>query len=298
MGSFRRFRTRTAGFTLIEVVVVMLIFAVVIAMASVITRGIVAAQKRSLTATRVAGLETAFAQFVMQQKRLPCPANGTLASSNNSAGVEMRAAGACTVNQQDGVVPWRTLGIAETDATDAWDRRLTYRVGPSLAADNGMDMSQCDPAGTGAATGAAFLCQAGCVSTNLAACTSPANFLTANNTAGSGKGLPVRDIAGNVTMQPNPAAGVPHTGAAYVVISHGESGGGGYLNTGILATSTVGDGTEEQKNYASLPYTAGVTYYVDNALVETADTTHFDDVVLRPSVLAVINKAALGPRAH
>ena len=99
-------------------------------------------------------------------------------------------------------------------------------------------------------------------------------------------------------MEPNPAVNVPHTGAAYVVISHGESGGGGYLNSGVLAVSSVGDGTEEQKNYASLPYAGVATYYVDNALVETADATHFDDVVLRPSVLAVINKAGLGPRAH
>ena len=292
MGSSYRLRPRTtAGFTLIEVVVVMLIFAVVIAMATVITRGIASAQKRSLTATRVAAIETALAQFVMQQKRLPCPANGTLASSANNAGVEMRAGNACTGNQQDGVVPWRTLGITETDATDGWDRRLTYRVGPSLAQDNGMDMSQCDPAGTGPA-GAGQSCTA-CAGTNLAACTPPSAFLP-------NKGLIVRNspippAAQETLMDP---AGVPHTGAAYVVISHGESGGGGYLNSGTLATSTVGDGTEELKNYASLPHAAGVTFYIDNSLIETAGATHFDDVVLRPSVLAVINKAGLGPRAH
>ena len=96
-------------------------------------------------------------------------------------------------------------------------------------------------------------------------------------------------------MDPN---AVPHTGAAYVVISAGESGGGGYLSSGTLASSTVGDGTEEMKNYASLPYTTAVTYYVDSALTETADATHFDDWVSRPSVLAVITKAGLGPRAH
>ena len=287
--SSRPTAARRSGFTLIEVVVVMLIFAVVVAMASVITRGIVGAQKRSLSATRVAGIETALIQFVQQQKRLPCPANGTLASSAATAGLEVRAGGACTGNQQDGVVPWRSLGLTETDATDAWDRRLTYRVGPALVADNAMDMSQCDPAGAALAAGG--LCAGGCTSANVAACTSPNNFL-------QGKGLQVRDIAGNVTMEPNPAALTPHTGAAYVVISHGESGGGGYLNTGTLATSTVGDGTEEMKNYASLPYTVAVTYYVDNALIEIADATHFDDLVLRPSLLAVINKAGLGPRSH
>lgn len=287
---------RRSGFTLIEVVVVMLIFAVVIAMASVITRGIVGAQKRSLSATRVAGIETALIQFVQQQKRLPCPANGTLASSANNAGLEMRDGGGnCTGNQQDGVVPWRSLGLTETDATDAWDRRLTYRVGPSLANNNGMDMSWCDPAGgkAPAVPGVGEACAAGCTSANLVLCTPPSSFLP-------GKGLQVRDVpiapaAQQILMDP---AAVPHTGAAYVVISHGESGGGGYLNTGTLATSTVGDGTEELKNYASLPYTVAVTYYVDNALIEMADATHFDDLVLRPSLLSVINKAGLGPRSH
>ena len=287
MGPLHRSSRRRAGFTLIEVVVVMLIFAVVIAMATVITRGIMSAQKRSLTATRITGIETALAQFAMQQKRLPCPADGTLASAANNAGVEMRAAGACTGNQQGGVVPWRTLGLTETDATDAWERRLTYRVGPTLAADNGMDMAWCDPAGTGPLTGGG-VCNPACTSTTLTVCTPPIAYLM-------NKGLEVRDTAGNVTM--NPAAN-PHTGAAYVVISHGESGGGGYLNSGVLGSSTVGDGTEELKNYASLPYAGVATYYLDNALVETADNTHFDDVVLRPSVLAVINKAGLGPRAH
>ena len=110
-----------------------------------------------------------------------------------------------------------------------------------------------------------------------------------------GKGLPVHDVADNVIMDIN---AVPHTGAAYIVISPGESGGGGYLRSGNLGVSSVGDGTQELKNYASQPYTAGVTYYVDNSLIEIADPTHFDDVVSRPSVMSLASKAGLGPRAH
>jgi prepilin-type N-terminal cleavage/methylation domain-containing protein len=280
----------TRGFTLIEVVVVLLIFAVVITMAAAITRGIAAAQKRSLTATRMSGVDAALAQFVTQQRRLPCPADGTLASSANNAGVEMRAAGNCTANQQNGVVPWRTLGLTETDATDAWDRRLTYRVGASLAQDGGMDMSGCDPAGSELplAPAAGRACTAGCTSTTLTTCTPPSAFLP-------GKGLQIQNVAAAVVMDPNAS---PHTGAAYVVVSAGESGGGAYLSSGVLGSSSVGDGTEEMKNYASLPYTPAVTYYVDNALTEAADPTHFDDWVSRPSVLSVVSKAGLGPRAH
>ena len=280
--------TRSTGFTLIEIVVVMLIFGIVIAMAAAITRGVVAGQKRTLTITRMATIDAALVQFVSQQRRLPCPADGTKLSSANDAGTEMRTpGGVCTGNQQNGVVPWRALGLSENDATDGWDRRLTYRVGPALAADNGLNMSWCDPAGTEAGAGPSA-CTVGCVNTNLAACTPPAKFLNTN-------GLQVRNIAGTVLM--NPAA-TPHTGAAYIVISAGESGGGGYLNSGQLGTSTVGDGTEEMKNYASLPYAGVATYYVDDSLAETADANHFDDVVLRPTVLSVATKAGLGPRAH
>ncbi|HUP30355.1 MAG TPA: type II secretion system protein, partial [Usitatibacter sp.] len=241
-------RSAARGFTLIEVVMVLLIVSVVIAMAAVMTRGVVGAQKRSLTATRMSGVEVALAQFVVQQKRLPCPADGTLDTAHNNAGIEgaRTATGGCTA-QQDGVVPWRAIALSEAEATDGWDRRLTYRVGPLLGANNGMDMSSCDPAGGANATAVSPFACAACVSTNLPACTLPTNFLT-NNGGANGKGLQVRNIAGVVLMDPNPAGANPHTGAAYVLISPGESGGGGYLSSGILGTSSSTDGTEELKN--------------------------------------------------
>jgi prepilin-type N-terminal cleavage/methylation domain-containing protein len=283
---------RQPGFTLIEVVVVMLIFTIVIAMAAVLTRGISAAQKRSVTATRIAAVDTALILFVQQQKRLPCPADGTVDSAGVNPGLERGGgAAACTANQQNGVVPWRTLGLTETDATDGWDRRLTYRVGPLLALTGGMDMSGCDPAGTEVpiAPAAGRACNVACTAATPTSCTPPSAFLPA-------KGLPVRDNSGvTILMDPN---ATPHTGAAYVMLSAGESGGGAYLRSGTLGTSTVGDGTQELKNYASLPYTPAVTYYVDNAIIDIADPTHFDDVVSRPTVMSVASKAGLGPRAH
>ena len=88
----------------------------------------------------------------------------------------------------------------------------------------------------------------------------------------------------------------PSTGAAYVVISAGSSGGGAYLYSGQLSTSTTTDGTEEAKNYANLALGA---YYVDDSISDGAGAaTHFDDIVSRPALLTVINKAGLGPRAH
>ena len=88
----------------------------------------------------------------------------------------------------------------------------------------------------------------------------------------------------------------PSTGAAYIVISHGESGGGAYLPSGSPSTSTSTDGDEERKNYVTTLVTQ--PYYVDDSLSEVAGANHFDDIVSRPAVLAVITKAGLGPRSH
>ncbi|HYC36517.1 MAG TPA: type II secretion system protein [Usitatibacter sp.] len=283
----RPFRRASRGFTLIEITVVLVIIAIFLAMAAVMFRGVAAAQKRSITGTRMATVDAALVQFVQLNKRLPCPANGTIAWNGVNPGVEVIAAGVCTGNQANGVVPWVTLGLTESDATDGWERRLTYRVDEDLVETGAMDMSWCDPAGTGAAAGATNeLCNTACTNSALGNCTSPVNFLTAG---AGGKGLRVQSITGTALMAP------PNTGAAYVLISHGESGGGGYLNTGVLFTSTTIDGTEEQLNYANLVLRA---YYVDDALTDLAGASHFDDLVSRPSVLALAAKAGLGPRSH
>lgn len=281
---------RTRGFTLVEIAVVLFIVAVLIAMAAAITRGVSAAQKRSLTATKMATVDAALVQFVQQQKRLPCPGDGTLASTNNNVGLEPapNPVTGCTGNQQNGVLPWRALGLSEQDVTDGWDRRFTYRIQATLAASNALDMSWCDPAaqGAGATVAPNNACNPACTSATLAtSCTLPGNFL-------AGKGLQVQTVAGTVLM--NPAA-TPHTGAAYVLISHGETGGGGYLGSGNLGVTTGTDGAEEQKNYANLQLRA---YYVDDTLNETSGATHYDDLVSRPSLLQVITKAGLGPRSH
>ena len=284
---------RARGFTLIEIVVVLFILGVAIAMAVALTNALTASQRLSTTTARMQTVDAAIVQFVMVQKRLPCPADGTLDSTNANAGVETArtAAAGCTTNEASGVVPWRALGLAEGDVTDGWNHRLTYRVQPGLAADSALDMSWCDPAGTGGLAGGVCKDNTGvnpCSSSALGNCTPPSAYL-------QNKGLQVKNVAGTVIMDP---ATLPYTGAAYVVISAGSTGGGAYLSSGQLSTSSTTDGTQEAKNYANAAYVAATSYYVDDSTADVAGATHFDDIVSRPAILTVVNKAGLGPRSH
>jgi prepilin-type N-terminal cleavage/methylation domain-containing protein len=287
-----------AGFTLIEIAVVIVVLAFLLAMIAGIATAMLGQQRREATRQRLSGVETAIALFVSQNLRLPCPANGTLAGTDANAGVEQITPGSpnvCSVggvagSQQHGVVPWRALGISEQDATDGWGNRLTYRVVALFVTAPAMNMTYCDPGGTAAVAGLASpagYCNAACTSATFpGSCTTP-SAVTA------GRGLQVRNLAGTPIMN---EAATPSTGAAYIVISHGENGAGAYNNQGVVQGATGTDsGTEEAKNAADLALQA---YYVDDFASYPAGTGHFDDFVLRPSILAVATKAQLGPRAH
>ena len=84
-------------------------------------------------------------------------------------------------------------------------------------------LTLCDPAGTGPAA-AGNLCTACAAGASMATCTPPGSFL-------AGKGYPVQNVGGTVLM-------TPPSGAAYVLISHGESGGGAYMSAGVVAPTT------------------------------------------------------------
>jgi type II secretory pathway pseudopilin PulG len=86
--------------------------------------------------------EKMLALYVIEHGCLPCPANGTLATSNANAGLATRSTGTtysgtgtagcladgeeCT--QANGVLPWRNLGLREEEVTDGWGSRFRYIV--------------------------------------------------------------------------------------------------------------------------------------------------------------------------
>ena len=315
--------SQATGFTLIEIAVVMVVLSLLLAMIAGIATAMVGQQRREATRQRLAGVETAIAIFVSQNKRMPCPADGQTPGTTAGAGVEARnsGTGACNIdnfnfNHTRGGVPWITRGRAEPDTTDGWGNRLTYRVAPELAIDNAMDLTACDPGGSGSLyynlyTGTPGVCNpttspsppntatTPCSTTNFPDnCTPPATY-TQN------KGLKIRTNSTTVTLTMSPTA-IPSTGAAYVVISHGENGEGAYNNQGVLQSGSTASGAlETSNNWASVAfaYNSSTAIPDTSAIVDDfpsylADSSHFDDFVLRPAILMVAMKAQLGPRAH
>lgn len=301
------------GFSLIEIAIVLIIVGLALGMIFNLTGSMREGQQRTSVRTQLETIDTALANFVAQFKRLPCPANGTIASTAAGAGQETLSAGPPPValppkgtcnpnNQVNGVVPWVTLGLTESDITDPWGGRITYRVDPALAASSPfpqlMDMSNCDPSSVVPASpfpaiGACKTPVPSC--TNTVGCTSPSEFLF-------NKGLDVWDgvngVAGWNARQNNRSVG---TGAAYVLISHGVSGAGAYNNRGVLQPGSIAVGTDETPNRNNvalvLPPTLASTYR-DAALNDRTTAVHFDDYLSHPTIMNVLMKANLGPRAH
>ena len=112
--------TKTNGFTLVEIAIVLVIVGLLITGLVMPLAAQYDLKNYNETRTRVATIKEAIVGFAIVNGRLPCPADGTIASGVAGAGLEV-----CTATSVVGVVPWATLGLPETDA---WNRRITYRV--------------------------------------------------------------------------------------------------------------------------------------------------------------------------
>lgn len=124
------------GFTLVELTIVLIIFSL-LAGGMMMSLG----SQQDLTNARetekrMNEVRDALLGYAVVNRYFPCPANPTTASGAAGAGTEVRVAGSCSATE--GVVPWATLGVAETDS---WGRRLTYRVTTAFSQNTGFTLA-------------------------------------------------------------------------------------------------------------------------------------------------------------
>jgi prepilin-type N-terminal cleavage/methylation domain-containing protein len=124
---------RGRGFTLVELAVALAVIGLLLGMLIVPLNAQVDQQRISDTRKQLNLVTEAILGFAVANGRLPCPATATVANTVAGAGVEARTGTACTAALNgEGVVPWATLGVPETDS---WGNRFTYRVTTALADD-------------------------------------------------------------------------------------------------------------------------------------------------------------------
>ncbi|WP_432722439.1 prepilin-type N-terminal cleavage/methylation domain-containing protein [Jeongeupia wiesaeckerbachi] len=213
---------RRTGFTLIELAVVLAVVGLVLASALQATRVMGEAQRVRDTRAQLAEIREALLGFAVANGHLPCPA--APAATGAAIGVEDRAnAGGC--NREQGLLPWATLGLGQTDA---FGRPFSYRVSGYFA--------DTDPATVGGCSGAP----------------PPAGVSFALCSSGN---LTVRPAAGAIeTLALNAVA---------VVISHGSHGPGPLQPGGAGDEAANADDDTAFVSHDRTEAAAGVAAYDD-----------------------------------
>lgn len=141
-----RYRARQAGFSLLELSLVLIILGFITG--SSVVLGISQLEKARTNATqkKLDTIETALLAFRMTNGRLPCPADLTLTASSGSFGKMVGSAGSCSganfgpSNEVvEGAVPVRDLYLSDEFAYDGWGRKIAYAVDRRMTAINSFD---------------------------------------------------------------------------------------------------------------------------------------------------------------
>lgn len=216
-------RTRTAhrgaaGFTLIEIAVVLMIIGLLIGGLIPTLSSQMESQRTNETRKSLAEIQNALVGFAVANGRLPCPADPAIATGQAGAGTERTPP--CVNGNSTGVLPWATLGVNETDS---WGNRYTYRVTDYFADSIASSpVGGCSPPPSPAPTQSSFaLCSAGTLDVRSAA-------------------------SGGTSIATNVPA---------VIISHGKNAAGAYTPQGVqLPASTDADELENSDGSADNNY--------------------------------------------
>lgn len=126
-----------AGFSLVEMAIVLAIVGLLLSGLLPTISSQIEQQRRNETRKQMDEIKEALLGFAIINGRLPCPAT-TADPGNANYGVEDAS---CPTGSADGYLPWKTLGVPETDAWgskrsgtgDPWIGYWRYRVDRNFA---------------------------------------------------------------------------------------------------------------------------------------------------------------------
>lgn len=126
-----------SGFTLAELAVVLTVLALLLGGLLVPLSGQQEMKNRQDTERALAAAQEALIGFALINGRLPCPATAAGDEATSGSGAALACSGTVTDGHIDGVLPWVTLGLPETDP---WGNRYSYGVTAHYA--RGIDPAQ------------------------------------------------------------------------------------------------------------------------------------------------------------
>lgn len=265
---------RQGGISIVFVVIVVIAVGAVFLALMGLFRSTTGIEGSVRTQANLAAAGEALEQFASTAARLPCPADPSL-----DTGDAVPAGAAATCTFPAGTLPWRTIGLRREDAIDAWGGKISYRVftgtagiAGSLTQAEGTSMVKCDTLELAPTFATPVAGTAGglCRDTND---TPPAQFLL-------NKGLSVSD------------SGTTATGVAYVLVSHGPTGLGGFTTAGAQRP-LPGNAGEIANTTAAGPFVAQPSMTTGLA---PNDPAYFDDVIAYRKLDEFVQRAKLGAR--
>ena len=266
-----------AGFTLVEMAIVMVIIGLVMLTVFPALNAVRTANERSLTQNNLHSLMLATAAYVQASGCLPCPASagvvgvnfGKVGTTNNVA------CGACSGTAAEGIPPFASLGIPSTTAHDGWGHWITMRVDTALTSIPTSATSVFVP--PWAPCNATDVTNGFCTSAQLTYADKGICKVATATSSSSISGIGISNGTNGATISQY---------AAVIFVSHGSTGYGSYFAQAIPAINngTVLSFPSNYTSCASGSYAmcneagGGSTFYDMPSIVSS--TNPYDDILL------------------